>query len=168
MAPDRAPSRLLITGVPGTGKTTVAAWLAGNGYRHTDMDGESPRAREELSYDTARFTARLGPGCSVITWGFSPLSEWAAVEKLRAAGYFAVWLDGDRVASFRAFMRRESGSPLRERDYYRQMETVVSTQIAERLGAPVICPFTGDGRFRPVADIAADILRAARMVTAPG
>ena len=51
---------LLIPGVPGTGKTTVAEHLAENfKYAHVDMETNSFQARRELEQDAQTFLGRL-------------------------------------------------------------------------------------------------------------
>jgi len=153
--------KLLITGVPGTGKTIVARHLETQGFSHVNMEQEGFRPRYEFEQDPPGFLDALPPEPVVVTWGFGPFANRDAVSQFRAGGFRAVWLDGNRAASFREFMRRERDNPVKEADYYDQMRMIVVTEIVQRLAAPLICPFNAAGWFRPVAEIAADVLEAA-------
>ena len=124
------------------------------------MEADGFRPRHEFSRDPDAFLAVLPPAPVVITWGFGPFPDRRQVGRLRRAGYRLVWLDGDRVASFREFMRREGNDPVRECDFYGQMQMITATEIADRLAAPAVNPFRS-GCFRPIAEVAADVLAAA-------
>jgi len=142
--------RLLVAGVPGAGKTTVAEFLAGQlGIEHLNFE-DSPRYRKP------RRPARDRP--SVISWGFSPHTDVAVIGDLRAEGYTLIWLDGNRPSSYAAYMNREGWRADMEVAYYGQMQLIVATRVVERLQPILVCPFTPDGTFRPVEDIAAQIL----------
>lgn len=160
-------ARLLLAGVPGTGKTTVACYLASKyGYVHVDMEERGFEARYRLSQDPARFLAGLPAGRVIVSWGFGPFSDLRSIRHLTGAGCVMVWLDGDRVAAFREFMRREGNNPVSEYNYYGQMQMIVATEVVQRMNPPVVNPFGPGGLFRPVGDIAADILRAAQAASA--
>lgn len=141
--------RLLVAGVPGAGKTTVAEFLAGQlGIEHLNFE-DSPRYRKPH---------RARSRASVISWGFSPQTDVATIQDLRAEGYTLVWLDGNRAASYQAYMDREGNRADMEVVYYGQMQLIVATRVVERLQPILVCPFDSTGQFRPVADIAAQIL----------
>jgi hypothetical protein len=138
--------KLLISGVPGAGKTTVASYLADR-IRGRHLDLEASRYRKPL----------ISGSPSVISWGFAPHTDLALVAELRADGYQMIWLDGDRAASYRAYMAREKHDPDAEYLYYSQMAMITGAAIVSRLRPLTINPFTG-GQFRPVAEIAEQIL----------
>lgn len=51
--------KILISGVPGTGKTTIAEHMARHlGFQHIDMEAESFSARRELEQNPDAFLAR--------------------------------------------------------------------------------------------------------------
>jgi hypothetical protein len=156
------PLRILVAGPPGTGKTTVAGVLAGRlGCDHFDMERD-PANRNALASYPAAFLASL-PDTYVVSWGFSPVTDAADVDLLTSSrgGFRMVWLDGDRVASFRAFMEREGGDPMMEWRYYLQMFAILTRDVAARHRAVRVNPFK-DGSFRPADRVADRILEALR------
>lgn len=152
-------ARILISGVPGTGKTTVAEHLAKNfGYTHIDMEADSFRARRELEQNAQAFLGRLASLPNVVlSWGFSPYMDRPKVEGVIAAGYKFVWLDGNHVVTLRNFLEREHNDPHQEANYYGQMQMILATEITERLHPIQVDPFSGD-QFRSVKDIATEIV----------
>ena len=152
-------TRLVISGIPASGKTTTARYLAfHHGFAHVDMEADSFRARRELETDAEAFFSRLQDLAKVVvSWGFSPYVDRPAFDKFQAAGYRVIWLDGDHVTALRNFLEREDFSPHREAEYYGQMQMILSTEIAVRLGFTVINPFS-KGEFRLLAEVAAEIL----------
>ncbi len=140
--------KLLISGVPGAGKTTVATHLAQrtDGH-HTDLESSRRRRRPLLA----------GRSAQIISWGFGPHTDLAVVADLRADGYQLIWLDGDRAASYRAYMAREHGDEDAEYLYYSQMQMITGSHVVRRLNPLIVSPFAG-GVFRPVDDIAEQIL----------
>src|SRR5437899_2671491 len=103
---------LLIGGVPGTGKTTFAQWLADRGWTAVDHDEVVGHGftRTELDaawaglfnrhpatvYPFVKF-ARQWPTSVVVEFGL-PARWWRIVVQLRAAGVIPWWFDGDRDA----------------------------------------------------------------------
>ena len=152
-------AKILISGIPGTGKTTVAEHLAQHlGYTHIDMEADSFSARRELEHDAEVFIGRLANiEHVVVSWGFSPYIDRPGIDKFITAGYKFVWLDGDHVVALRNFLRRENNDPRQEANYYGQMQMILSTELTERLKPICINPFV-DGGFRPSEEIAAEII----------
>jgi len=152
-------AKLLISGIPGTGKTTVAQHLAEHfDFIHVDMEADSFKARRELGRDSEGFFGKHAMHDNVVlSWGFAPFIDKPAVERVLAAGYKFVWLDGDHVTSLRNFLERESNDPHKEADYYGQMQMILATEIIERLSPIQIDPFR-EAQFRPVQEIAIEIV----------
>ncbi len=145
--------RLLITGVPGTGKTTVGDHLnLKHGVLHVDI--ELDQYRSSFSDKTSFVQSLSDP--VVITWGFHPLYDEEAILFLKKSGFFLVWLDGDRQASHQAFTKRNT---VPEDLYNIQMENIESTQIISKVKPQsFINPFDTDGKFRPVEEIAQELM----------
>lgn len=152
-------ARLLLSGIPGTGKTTVADYLAEHfGYTHVDIEADSFRARRELEQNSEGFLGKLNTSKNVVlSWGFGPFMDRPTVDKILVAGFQFVWLDGDHVTSLQNFLKRERNDPHKEADYYGQMQMILATEIVERLHPLLVNPFSGE-QFRPVEDIAAEII----------
>lgn len=154
--------RILLSGVPATGKSTSAEYLAANhGFTHFDIEEAGITAIDELHKTPDVFLGKLATGNVVISWGFIPFIDRTAVDSLLAAGFTFVWLDGDRVASFREFMKREGGSATSQDRYHMQMHRIISTELVERFKPLVIDPFDGDGQFRDIAAVVGDIIAVA-------
>ncbi len=157
-------TKLLISGVPGAGKTTLANYLeSDHGFFHVDMEGDEFDPRKEFNKDPANFLGRLATHEDVVlSWGFRPFKDRSAVEKLMEAGFSVIWLDGDRAVSFSNFMKRENNNLMSEVTYYEQMQAIITTGIVAAIGPVVINPFTDAGEFRPVEEIADQVLGSNR------
>ena len=97
--------KLLITGIPGTGKTTIGEYLRANkGYEHFNMERELV---SQSSFSAAIEAFLEAPGENkVITWGFRPGVDDAGVKQLQALGFQMIWFDGNREAARKAFLKR--------------------------------------------------------------
>jgi adenylate kinase family enzyme len=152
-------TKILISGIPGTGKTTVAEYMRRQlGFQHVDMEADSFRLRRELERDPDAFLENLFRADRlVVSWGFSPYTDRPGVDTLIAAGYKFVWLDGDHTVALRNFLNRENHDKRQEANYYGQMQMILSTELVDRMQPICIDPFQGDG-FRPLEEIAAEII----------
>lgn len=151
---------LLITGVPGTGKTTLGDHLAARlACEHLDFE-RLDVLRAKLSGGCAAFVSGAdGSQSVVVTWGFVPDVQLACVLELRAGGFEWLWLDdgGDREASRGVYFTREKGNSRAEAVYESQMHLIRSHIDLSTLQPRLLNPFTEDGVFRPVEEIAAEI-----------
>jgi len=157
-------SKILLSGVPGTGKSTLADYLENNlGYFHLDMEQNDFAPRHDLYQNSEEFLGRLAHHeIIIISWGFGPFLDRSKIDYIRQHGYSIVWLDGNRVASFREFMKRENNDPVKEAVYYSQMEMIVVTSIVKSLSPIVVNPFSQSGEFREVKEIAEEVIRKAK------
>lgn len=155
-------ARILLSGIPGTGKTTVAEHLAlAHNYAHVDMEADEFEPRRRFRKDPASFLRALGDAKDIVmSWGFGPYDDNPLIGLVRQAGYTLIWLDGDRVASLASFLRREQHDERMEAAYYGQVNRIIITELVQRLDPVLVNPFR-DGSFRPTAEIADEILHKA-------
>src|SRR5438874_1197225 len=98
--------KVLITGVPGTGKTTIGDYLQSQkGYAHFDIENVTASSAEEFGFVVQSFLAKPGDK-KVITWGFVPGASDGYVKYLQRCGYQMIWFDGNRAAARNAFLKR--------------------------------------------------------------
>lgn len=142
--------KLLLSGIPGGGKTTIARGLA-TAYRFTSvpMEEYNFELANQCLADPARFLAGLPSSNVVLDWGFDPFVARPAIEAIIAAGFKPFWFDGNRAHFYTSFMRRENGSLARERAYYMQLFTIIDTEIIDRFPWLQFDPFLEDGSFHP-------------------
>lgn len=103
----QAPLRILISGIPGTGKSEFSRWLAREYNFLRCPSGEEPS--ETFLSDTR---LALQEDRIVIDWGF-PANEPSLsmsldfIEEARdVSGLQPWWFDGDRAAALESFLRR--------------------------------------------------------------
>lgn len=103
---------LLISGLPGAGKTDFAAWLESRGWARIEDDRLGFAAPDLAEAWAEARAGRPEPlealaanrGDVVVEWGFVPLDmNLELVRKLAARGWSAWYFDGDRPAAFRAW-----------------------------------------------------------------
>jgi hypothetical protein len=139
--------RLFICGVPGTGKTSIGDYLSAKlGFIHIDIEREMVLPDlNDIHHDI------------VVTWGFVPDDSLSLkyVDYLRNNGFKLIWLDGNRVASQKAFLARNT-VPIEA--YNRQIEKINSTKIILKLNPILINPFQANSLFKAKEDIVAELL----------
>ena len=98
---------LLITGIPGTGKTEIGNYLKEK-YDFIHIDVESvlglPNYWENIKksiFKAKKFDTNL-----VITWGFVPCVDNNKISELKTMGAKLIWFDGNRKAARKAFLKR--------------------------------------------------------------
>ena len=98
--------KLLITGIPGTGKTSIGNYFQSeNGYEHLDIEAVLKKYGHAGSKIVDEFINKQGDK-KVITWGFIPKTDDRLVRKLQSLGYKMIWFDGNREAARREFLIR--------------------------------------------------------------
>lgn len=134
-------SRLLITGIPGTGKTSLGIYLASqNGIPHIDLEDQQTITNALRDIDA--FILSLADPV-VATWGFPP-QFIDIVLKFKSMGFIVVWMDGNRWAAFRAFLDRGTVS---EAAFYNQMLGIEIERVRQRIQPVIVNPFENDGSF---------------------
>jgi len=100
---------LLLTGIPGTGKSEMGRFLEReHGFVHVDVEAFLEAPPPKTHADILRLAERQKATEKdvVITWGFMPGQDEAAISSLQQLGFQLVWFDGDREAALNAFKRR--------------------------------------------------------------
>lgn len=153
------PDRFLITGIPGTGKTTFGDKFATDfGFVHYDLEDQQTLNR--LTTFTQFISELLSlKKSAVITWGFNPEDppSLELIRQLRNAGFKMIWFAGNRSAALQAFRERGTVS---EQTLVAQMERIERSKIVERLKPTIINPMDENGRFKSPGDLLVEIRRA--------
>ncbi len=103
---DLGRMKLLITGIPGTGKTTIGNYFASaKGYEHFEIEAILKRHGSAGFPIIEAFIDRPSEN-KVVTWGFLPVVDDALVRRFQGLGYRMFWLDGNREAARREFLKR--------------------------------------------------------------
>ena len=141
--------RILITGVPGSCKTTTGEFLATNcGFLHVDLETSSHLRGEQL----VQFLHELDQRHRniVVTWGFVPGVHDDDIAHIRALNYRLYWFDGDREASKRLYLERDE--QLTD-EYIEQMHRIEAMRV-RKLKAVKVNPFDAEGNPLPTIEIA--------------
>jgi hypothetical protein len=116
MSRQTIPQRILVAGIPGSGKTSYCSWLEREkGLLHLDIDELSKESGidlklellECLRHSAGRFLKVIAAIEQPIAldWGF-PTALLGLVHCLNLNGFAIWWFDGDREAARESFLRR--------------------------------------------------------------
>jgi hypothetical protein len=155
--PNPKPDLLLITGIPGTGKTCYGDKFASElGFLHYDVEDSATAQR--LMSDPGGFIEELTrPEQNVVvTWGFHPGDSGSLeiLRRLRGAGFNLIWFDGNRPAALSAFRKRGT---VAEEAFILQLQRIENTKIVERLKPTIINSFDENSQFKPAKQILQEI-----------
>ncbi|HEY1679368.1 MAG TPA: DNA/RNA helicase domain-containing protein, partial [Candidatus Sulfotelmatobacter sp.] len=150
---------LLITGIPGTGKTCNGNKFAREfDFLHHDLEDQQTQTLSRFNANPGQFIEELlnQKKDVVVTWGFGPYCKRSEslVRELRSAGFKWIWFDGNRPAALREFQKRAT---VQEIDFYRQMYRIEESRIVERLKPTVINSFDDRGQFKSTKELLAEI-----------
>jgi adenylate kinase family enzyme len=158
--------RLLITGIPGTGKTRFGEYLV-SAHRFVHRDLEDTHEFAKCVASPANYLRELAAEGQrrVITWGFVPVPDQIeVVRSIRKHGFGIIWFDGDRPAALRAFQKRGT-TP--EMNFYLQMYRIESKKAFESVGPIPINSFDERGEFKDPAIIFDEIKSAVARSSVP-
>lgn len=149
--------KILITGIPGTGKTELGDYLHKH-YHYEHIDLEKDENIKEFLYETNNFIAKLRQkDCyMIITWGFQPYWHAKFVRLLINEGFKHVWLDGDRTVAFDKFAERGT---VDQQAFFNQLNNISSSKIVDILKPIILNPFKENGSFRNIEEIATEIIK---------
>jgi AAA domain len=158
---------LLLSGIPGTGKSSFARWLAKNkGYIHVDFDHGGLQQHEletsfrlvessEAQLFIAELLRRKEPIC--LDWGFPPRCLWI-VRRLIDGGVEPWWFDADPEIAKKHFLSR---CDVPEAAFDEQIANIKTSRgaIMELFGDRVISALNADGTHVSCEQIYAQILK---------
>ena len=144
--------KILITGIPGTGKTTIGHRLANAfAFRHFDMEGQKP----DSDFDKMLNDFDQLDGDKVITWGFMPGEHDNIVQQFISNGYKMVWFDGNRNAARASFIKRGTVSVKALND---QMDRIDGMDL-NNFKPIIFNTFKPDGLYKKVDDICRELIK---------
>lgn len=160
----RPKKKLLITGVPGMGKTTLGNYLKDHyGFVHVDMECDDNIAKIVANSDAFVKDLLTKNNDIVITWGFVPNDFFInIINRLGDLNFRKIWLDGDRNAAKREFIKRDSqfGADYlagQESALDLQMERIEESKVIEKINPKVVNTFNSAHLFREIKDIVNEI-----------
>lgn len=147
--------RLLITGIPGTGKTFIGTYLAKvYGFQHINL--ETMDQLHVFYANKNEFLAAINTPV-VITWGFVPDQQVGDVLFLKQNGFQLIWLDGNRPAALREFINRNTVS---QEAFYAQLYKIETCKTVTTIVPDLILDtFDVQGQFKQINLIAQELLR---------
>lgn len=148
-----AQKRILLTGIPGTGKTTIGQRLEGSfDFIHYDFEDNQIYAQFHLNPQTFFKDEKKD---IVISWGFVPNEDQISlVKNLKTTGFKLIWFDGNREAARREFNKRGTVS---EDLLNLQLSRINNADVISVIGPYIINTFDENGSFRSIGDIISEI-----------
>ena len=157
--------RILITGIPGMGKTTLGnLFESKKGFVHLDME---THPKEHLLLESNREEFMNLIICKdkdfIITFGFYPPNCTGEVKYLRDQGFILIWLDGNRDAAYRSYKTRTEKQDhlnlqLHLEAFNMQIERIERTGVVKEIEPIIVNTFDSEGNFRDIVDVAQEII----------
>jgi adenylate kinase family enzyme len=141
---------LLLTGIPGTGKTTMGCYLKDRyGFMHWDFEHSSNwpsqvKSAQLRSPDDFVRSLRAFGDLHTITWGFMPVVSDPYIHRLKQLGAEMIWFDGNRKAAREAFNRRGT---VPENLLDLQLERINQDDIITKFNPRIVDTFDRNGNF---------------------
>ncbi len=149
--------KILITGIPGTGKTTIGNYLEANcDFDHIDLESKKGKRLLRNLQQLVKALSNLDKN-TVVTWGFPPSQN--GVDLVRAIkkemGFELFWFEGNRQAARKVFNERGT---VREELLDKQLKGIQQFEVVEKIDPIVYSPFKANGEFKPKEEIVEEIL----------
>jgi gluconate kinase len=155
--------KILLTGIPGSGKTTSGRHLQSeHGFRHIEVETDEKFHRDLHSKMMPDFEDKD----IVISFGFNPKNCIGDIEYLKTLGFSLVWLDGDRDIALKHYKERnEKNDPANLKhhleNFHMQIEKINETEIISSIKPIEINVFDDKlGKFKDQPVIINQILSA--------
>lgn len=157
-------NHIILSGIPGTGKTTIGKYLSNHfGFSHYDFENETTFGL--YTKNKRKFLAHARKQASVvITWGFVPTKHFRNILTMQKTGFSLVWFDGNRVAAFGEFMKRGTASDIQ---FYNQMLDIAKRKVVEKLNPKTINPFNNEGYFRNPDEVCKELIEYSARISFP-
>lgn len=163
--------RILITGISGTGKTTVGEYLkTGEGFLHMDMESDEDLGYLKIS-DIQNNSKDFIEGFInkslniVITWGFVPSDLNIEIINLlkNDYGFKLFWFDGDRESARKAFIERSKikgekylGVAMNELNSL--MFNIDNSNVVDRINPIQLNTFDVNHNFKTPEEVTSEVL----------
>jgi len=153
--------RILITGVPGSGKTDIGDYLnTDHDFYHLNMELDGITHIQEFIDDPTVFFQQFNEHSNVVvTWGFSTAHTERIQNGFLPAGFKWFWFDGNREASLSAFRTRTGDDPMARLDYNTQIANIANANLPDTTRGMILYnPFDSSGTFKERELIVTELL----------
>jgi hypothetical protein len=151
---------VLISGLPGTGKTSFGNWLQErHGYAHIDMESFQDEALHGKWKDSLvkrdfrefAFLVRAAGRPVVLSWGFPPEFLWT-IRALNLLGFMCFWFDAPEMLARDVILKRTGAI---ETEFDHQVSKIRATQkeLLNFYDQRCVSVVLGRGRFREREDV---------------